>query len=363
MSDHIFYLIWIGAFALLTSLVDLERTELVCGETERRFLPWVVVLFFIPIAWKAGHRGWVADTSMYIQRFLDMPSSLSAIPSYLDGAAKDKGFYAVSIVIKSLITTDYNIYLTIFAAFQSISLAYIFRKYSPSFFVSVFLFFASTDYMSWMYNGLRQFLAVTLIFLATPFMIEKKYVQVFVIIILASTLHQSALLMIPFVLIAQGEAWNKRTLIFIAAAILAIVFVGQFTDFLDDTLVNTQYSNVVSESVGDDGTNPIRVALYSIPAILAFLGRRQIQSRGNVVINFCANMSVISAGLYLISMVTGGIFFGRLPIYASLYGYILLPWEIENLFTEESRHIVFLGMVVGYLMFYYVQMHLTWGYI
>lgn len=363
MSEHIFFLIWIGALALVTSSGSFKKNELVCGQVEQRFGLGFALLVFIPIVWNAGHRGWFADTSMYIKRFMDMPSSLESIPAYLETAAKDKGFYAVSIVIKSLITTDYEVYLTIFAAFQAIALACIFRKYSCNYLLSVFLFIASTDCISWMYNGLRQFLAVTLIFMATPLMLKKKYVPLLGVILLASTLHQSALLMIPFVVIAQGKAWNKRTLAFIAAAILAFTFVGQFTSFLDDALVNTQYTNVVTESVGDDGTNPLRVAVYCVPALLSFVGRKKIQNYNNKLINFCTNMSIISAGLYLVSMVAGGIFFGRLPIYVSLYGYILLPWEIDNIFTKDSRDMVLGGTILCYLAFYYVQMHLTWGYI
>lgn len=362
MSEHIFFLIWIGVLAFITSSGSFKRNELVCGRVEQRFGLGFALLVFVPIVWEAGHRGWFADTSMYIQRFQDMPNSLDAIPAYLETAVKDKGFYAVSIVIKSLITTDYEVYLTIFAAFQAIALACVFRKYSSSYLLSVFLFIASTDCVSWMYNGLRQFLAVTLIFMATPLMLKKKYIPLLGVILLASTLHQSALLMIPFVLIAQGKAWNARTLAFIAAAVLAFAFVGQFTGFLDDALANTQYTNVVSESAGDDGTNPLRVAVYCVPAVLSFMGRRKIQSYNSELINFCTNMSIISAGLYLVSMVAGGIFFGRLPIYASLYGYILLPWEIDNVFPEESREMVRNAMVICYLIFYYVQMHLTWGY-
>lgn len=54
------------------------------------------------------------------------------------------------------------------------------------------------------------------------------------------------------------------------------------------------------------------------------------------------------------------ILFGRLPIYVSLYGYVLLPWEIDNLFPQ-NRQIVKIGCIGAYLIFYYYQMHLTYG--
>ena len=71
-------------------------------------------------------------------------------------------------------------------------------------------------------------------------------------------------------------------------------------------------------------------------------------------------MSIISTGLYIISMFTSGIFIGRLPIYFSLYNYILLPWEIENLFTQRSKKIIYIGLIACYIVFYYYQMHIIW---
>ena len=362
-NQYIFILVWIGLMAVVAYQMNLKRTELVCGEWVQRYPWWFAFVVFVPIIWMAGHRGWFADTSAYIGSYRMMPTSFSEIPDYVAGVDKDKGFAVLSSIMRCILGYDFLPYLMILAAFQGISLVTFFRRYSTNYMLSVFLFIASTDYISWMFNGLRQFMAVTIILFATPLMLKKKYIPLILVILLASTMHQSALIMIPFVIIAQGKAWNKRTLLCIAAALLAITFVGQFTDFLDSALQSTQYKNVVSDYTEwqDDGTNPLRVLVYSIPAILAFMGRRVIRAENNQVINFCVNMSIISMGLYVISMVTSGVFLGRLPIYCSLFGYILLPWEIENLFPQELKKIAYGGMIVAYLIFYYYQMHSSWG--
>lgn len=360
-SQYILILIWIGFMAVMSNLIYMKRFELVCGERVKRYRWLFAIIVFVPIIWMAGNRGWFADTGAYITSYRAMPSSILELPTYIAGVTKDKGFSALSVVLKSILGSDYTPYLMVLAAFQGISLVCFFRKYSSDYILSVFLFIASTDYISWMFNGLRQFMAVTIILLATPLMLKKKYFSVICVILLASTMHQSALLMIPFVIIAQGEAWNKKTLLFIAATLLAVVFVDQFTNLLDDALAGTQYVNVVSDymSWNDDGTNPLRVAVYSVPALLALLGKKRIWAEHNLVINFCTNMSIISMGLYLVSMVTSGIFIGRLPIYCSLFGYILLPWEINNLFTRESKVLAYIGLIGAYIVFYYYSMFLS----
>lgn len=161
----------------------------------------------------------------------------------------------------------------------------------------------------------------------------------------------------------KEERGIKKTILFILIAIAAVMFIGKFTNFLDTALSDTQYKNVVSDwkQFEDDGTNPIRVLVYAVPTILSYIGRKIIWIEDNKLVNLCVNMSIISTGLYVVSMFTSGIFIGRLPIYFSLYNYILLPWEIENLFTERSKKLVYIGLIGFYLLFYYYQMHMTYA--
>ena len=131
-------------------------------------------------------------------------------------------------------------------------------------------------------------------------------------------------------------------------------------------MADTQYTNVVSDwqSWNDDGTNPVRVLLYAIPTILSLVGLKWIRREDDPVINMAVNASIISTGLYIISMGTSGIFMGRLPIYVSLYSSgILLPWEIKKMFTKESAVLIHLVAILLYIVYYYYQMHFAWGLI
>ena len=271
------------------------------------------------------------DTGAYLEGYKDMPRAFGGIISYIGTVKKDKGFYFLSAVIKCIVGNRSVVYLFIIAALQAGMLFYVYRKYSSRYLMSFFLFLASTDYISWMFNGMRQFTAVTITFIGIKFILDKKYVKAIVLILIASLMHQSALLMIPFIFIVQGKAWNKKTLLFILAVIVVVVSVGEFTNILDSVLAETQYKNVVSDwqSWEDDGTN----------------------------------MSIVSVGFYVVSMFTSGIFIGRLPIYFSLYSYILLPWEIDNMFTKRSARLVYVMTICAYLAFYYYQMHFAWNFI
>lgn len=365
MSKYILIMVWLGAMALVQIFMGCCRKERVFGKWETRTIPIFGIIVLLPIIWMAANRGTMMDTYAYLLGFCSMPESLTGLQEYMLSVKKDKGFSVLSIIIKAIFGSNEIVYLLVLAVLQLLALWSVYRKYSENYLMSIFLFMASTDFISWMCNGLRQFMAVTVIFSVTTFILNKKYILVIAVIILASTFHGTAILMIPLIFIAQGKAWNKKTLLFTVMILLALTYVEQFTNILDSVLYDTQYANVVSDwtSWNDDGTNPIRVLFYSLPTIIAIIGRRYIIEENNKVINFCVNMSMISTGLYLISMVTSGIFIGRLPIYASLYNYILLPWEIKHLFSDKSAKTVNVFMVFLYMVFYYYQMHFGWGLI
>lgn len=365
MSQYILILVWLAALCIVSLTINVYKTENVLGKKELRVSKGFAILAVIPLIWFATTRDrWFGDTDAYMTAFSKLPSTLGEMASYIAGVDKDKGFSVLSIFIKMIVGDNVKVYFLVLAAIHAIIIALVYRKYSSSFLTALFVFVASTDYISWMHNGIRQFTAVVLIFAATELMLKKKYIPLIGVILLASTIHGSALLMIPIVFVVQGRPWNKKTMLAIIAFILAIVFVDNFTNLLDTMLTDTQYTNVVTDwqTWGDDGTNPIRVLVYSIPTLLSLVGIRYIKAANDPVIDLACNMGILSTLLYCLSVVTSGIFIGRLPIFCSLYSMgILLPWEIENMFTKRSAKIISICMISAFLMFYYYQVHFTWG--
>ena len=364
LTNYWWLLIWILTGCIVISISFVQKDEMVFGKKELRWNVLPAIFVVLPYIVWAGFRQNFMDTGAYRDAFLRMPDSFNELSTYLATLTKDKGFYGFSAVFKCIFGNSDVFYFFVIAAIQILCIAFVFRKYSCNYWISIFLFIASTEYMSWVFNGMRQFTAVALIFATTTLIIKKKYFPVVITILIASTMHQSALLMIPFIFIMQGEAWNKKTLILIAIGICALIYVERFTNLLESSLADTQYVNVVNDwkEMDDDGTHPLRVLVYSMPMILAWTGRKQIKLANDPIINFSVNASILTSLLYLISMVTSGIFIGRLPIYLSLYATgILLPWEIHNLFEKQCLKLILYTMVMCYSGFYYYQMHMVWN--
>lgn len=319
------------------------------------FITFAVIIFF------AGARSYVADTSAYIKMFNDYPLFQNAHNIIFDSNAREPGFRLFSILIKTFISDNYTVWLSIIAVISGICVMIPLYKYSCNFGVSVFLFMTSCQFF-WMFNGMRQFLVAAIIFSCTGLILKNKTLLYIIIVCILSTVHQSALLLIPMYFIAQGEPWNKRTLLFIGCIVLAMLFTTKFTNLLTDVVEQTDYAGSVNEFKNtDDGTNPIRILVESIPIILAFIYRNRIKDKLTPIIKLSINMSLIASGLYIISKVaSSGVLLGRLPIYFSLYNLILLPWLLRNIFEEREKNLIYYIMILCYFAFFYYQMVIAW---
>ncbi len=361
-QDHIFVLIAVvGMLAMMTG----QRYRVNSfGHTELRY-GWIPVLaIMLPLIYWAGTRGTLGltwgDTSAYQSMFLSFPSSVDGLLEAVMESEKDKGFVVFSVILKLFIGDNVTLFFLIIAAISLGCVVGTYKKFSCSFFITMFLFVASGDYLQWNYNGIRQFLAVSVIFACTGLILKKKYLAVIVIILIVSTIHASALIMIPIIYVAQGKPWNKKTILLLLGLLMAISFVDQFTDLVTLFMENSQYSSEVTQFEESEGTNMLRVAVYSIPALLSLVFKRRIEYADNKMISFCTNMSIACMATYALSAFTSGLFMGRLGIYFALYNYILLPWEIENIFEKKSARLLYFIMIGAYLAFYYYQVVITW---
>ncbi len=365
LTNYWWLLIWIFVGGTFLNYFFPKRYEMVMGRREERWNAFPAIALVVPyIIWAGFRTNEYGDTSAYRSAFLNAPSQLGQLLEYLATITKDKGFSVLTVVMKTIIGNSDVLFFIIIAAVQILCIVYVCRKYSCDYWFSVFFFIASTDYMGFVHNGMRQFLSITMIFAATELLLKKKYIRLIVVILVASTFHASALFMLPVIFIVQGKAWNKKSVLCIVVCIIILFFVDRFTDILDSALLATQYSGMVSDwqEWQDDGTNPIRVLVYSIPMLLSLVGYKQIKAADDKLINISVNFSILASGVALISMATSGIFIGRMVETVYLLPLlILLPWEIKNIFMVDSSRLVSLSAVVGYIAFFYYQMHFAWG--
>lgn len=366
LTNYWWLLIWLFTAGIVLKSFASKRQELVMGKLESRWNVLPAFILILPyIIWAGFRSNSFGDTGVYRQSFQECVSSFGQIGKYLsDEITKDKGFYFLMALEKSIFGDSDVLFFLLLCTIQLFVVMWLCRKYSEDYWFSIFLFIASTDYLSWTFNGIRQFTAVIIIYAATPLIIKKKFIPSILIILLASTIHQSALLMIPVIFILQGRAWSLRMVSCIIASMCVLIFVDQFTNIMDTMLAETQYADIVSDyqSWNDDGTNPLRILVYSIPMLLSLFGLKYIRKEDSPIINLSVGASIVTFVLLLVSGVTSGIFLGRLPIYVSIWSQcILLPWEINNMFTKESARLIKIVAIICYCIFFFYQMRYGWA--
>lgn len=365
MTVYWFMMAWVILFGILAQVTS----KRVCvgeylGEEvyEARVHLFMAVVTFAVIIFFAGMRSRVGDTIAYIQMFNDYPLFFNSHDVVFAEGAREPGFRLFSIIIKTFISDNFNVWFSIIAVISGICVMFPLYKYSCNFGVSAFLFMASCQF-TWMFNGMRQFLVAAIIFSCTGLILKNKTLLYIIIVCILSTIHKSAFILIPMYFIAQGEPWNKRTLLFIGCIVLAMLFTSKFTNLLTDVVEQTDYATSVEEFKNtDDGTSVIRILVESIPIILAFIYRNRIKDKLTPIIKLSINMSLISSGLYIISNIAkSGVLLGRLPIYFSVYNLILLPWLLKNIFEDREKNLIYYVMILCYFAFFYYQMEIAWG--
>lgn len=331
------------------------------GKYRYRVNLFVAIVAFSAVIVFAAARSYVADTSAYIKMFDAWPVGFSGIGTLLEDS-ESPGFILFSVFIKTYISTDYTVWLSIIAFISGICIMIGFYQYSSNFALSAFLFMASSNF-TWMFNGMRQYLVVSILFACTGFILKKKWMQYFILVLILSTIHQSAIAMIPIYFIVNGEPWNKRTMLVILGVLVCIVFADKALNVFDSVMQETNYAVGYNEfKKTDDGVNIFTILIALLPVGLAFLFRKNLEQEYTPIMKIGTNMSVMAVCIYIVSRLTNsGILVGRMAIYFTTYNLILLPWLVDNIFKDNERRLIKYIMIICYIALFYYQMEITWG--
>lgn len=311
------------------------------------FLVWGYVVFWVAM------RSRFVDTAAYIAAFQLTDASWQGLMQALGQGGKCPGWGIFQVLFKSLISSNYHVFFLAIALIQAVPVMNTLRKYSENYFWGVLLFILSLNF-TWMMNGVRQFVAVAILFGCTPLILERKWLRYAAVVLLMSTVHFTAVIMLPIYWCVTSRPWHRRMLLAIAGVMLVALFTAHFTAGLEEVLSHTAYANATAQFAEDDGVHPLRVLMYCVPVLLSFIFRKQLEEADDPVINLSINMSVITCGLYIVGMLTSGILIGRLPIYCSMYNYILYPYMFNHCF-KRFRWPMYACCTVSYLIFFLIM--------
>lgn len=310
----------------------------------------IVSIFFlligsIVVIAVASLRNNIGDTYVYVNSY----SNLINIKSIQDlMQEKDIGFKIFTLMLYQISSNpQFMIFTTAFIT--QLNYLKFFYRYRSLIELEVFIYIASGYYLVTM-NGIRQAFAAAILVCATKYMIDREFWKYFLVIILASFFHQSALIMIPVYFIVNMEPWKKNTFIIIGIAMIGFLFFFTFLPILFKFLEHTQYAHyfeIIKEGT-EQGANPLRLLVAIVPLVLSYIKRESLkQWDGNKVF---VNISIINFIFMLFSLHTW--IFARFAMYFNLYNCVLLPNIIKRWENRKEKNLLYAFLILCYFIFF-----------
>ncbi|RDI45709.1 EpsG family protein [Falsibacillus pallidus] len=298
----------------------------------------------------AGLRNNIGDTFFYMHSYKLKHFTLGDIDF-----SGDFGFDLYQMILQR-ISRDPQILVLITALITNVLIVVVLYRYSRLFEISLFVYITAGSYLVSM-NGIRQFLAASIIFGATKYIMNGDWKKYIFIILIASTIHKSALVLIPIYFIVRSPAWSKITLLLILGSIFIVFGFNQFSSVLFSAIEDTQYGHYSNFQEG--GANILRVIITAVPIVIAYIGREKLKlifPKSDYIVN----MSIISLVFMLIS--TQNWIFARFDIYFGLYNLILISWVVK-LFSIKDQKLIYLSILVCYFILYIFEQSIGMGII
>lgn len=349
-------LAWTTFVALTMKKWFIFKVRTVGGKTEAKPLLLSYLFAMLPLMFIVGMRSGIADTFAYIATFKILPTTFSEI---LKLSGRDHLFYQVSALIK-MIYPHPNFWLTVIAFVQTLLICVTIKRYSEIPGISFFVFIASTEF-TFMLNGMRQFVAVTILFAAYRFLAQKKYIPYILLIILAAQFHGTAYVMLVGFLVSFIKPWSKMMYAFAAAFTAAMVFLNPILSGLQIFFEDSEYSNEMAELMAAEGVNIIRAFVALVPIVIGFCFRKNkalFEKRENIL---AFNMSMLNAAFFVAASIVGGNLMARFAEYFTIFQLLTYPALFKNCFkkgTERNVIVLLFGFI--YCIWFWYQLDVNW---
>lgn len=340
---------WIGmlVFTLFCYSVCLHTHDLK-NRKKITFAYGAVLIFF------AGMRSGIGDTGFYLSWFNNYKDV--SISSLFGMDIKEVGF-AFFMALVGRITQNPQVYLTIVALLSMGCIFYAINKYSEDIGMSLFLFMTSGIYLSMM-NGIRQYIVVAGLFLLTNCLIKNKPILYICAALLLSTVHTSALFMIPIFFIARRKVWKGSTMLMILVISVSLLNIDSILPWVTRLLEDTVYSNYTESLLNDTdaGANALRVTVMVIPVLISFIGRKFF-SEDDMEYRVYSNIMLLNAICYLFAAKNW--IFARLAMYLHIYILLFYPYVIPKIFNQKSTRIIKMLLIISYVIFFIFEVRNT----
>ena len=219
------------------------------------------------------------------------------------------------------------------------------KNKSNNFVISIYLYITMMLYYS-AFNGIRQWIASVLLFCSLKYVIRKNLKKYIICVIIATTIHISALIMLPVYFIVNFKPFGKKFMlvigIFIILSFTLIPILSNFSILAQ----GTKYEAYTTQSAEDDGVNIFRVLVASIPVLISFFwySKLKAENENRILINY----SVLNVLIWILALTNT--YMARFTMYFELYNLLLYP-KIINILKKNEKYVFVTIMCLCFFLY------------
>lgn len=326
-----------------------KRVEVDIGEDKYLYSRFLIFAVFIVLIVAEGFRHGYQDTVNYKGIYNSLSDNLQiALLSELESG------YVIFQWLLRKINPHPQFIIIVSAILITMADIRFIKKYAYNFVFSLYLYFLFS--FTGNINGIRQILAASILTFAFPLAVRKKYLRYILVVLLASTFHKSALIVIPLLFIFSGKRWNLGLICFEIFCLFSMFFSGPL-NMLVNLFATDSYANYLEHYTAS--ANIMNVFISAVPLVMGILYHRQnpVDKSGNRVMDVLINMQAISFGFMVLAT--------KMAQYARIGGYmrhataLVIPFLIDKLFSNNNRKIVKAIAITLYLAVFLYEAFLS----
>ena len=314
-------------------------------------------LFFILVVWvtvysiryKTG-----TDFSGYVKDYF----RAAAFPyhEYID-LFRDKGFYTLTWILNRLFRNEWLPYNIILAVLTYYPILVVIQKKCDHFVISILLYIFTMGYYAG-FNGVRQSIAVSLVFYAYYIYFEEnRYLKYFLLVLIAFSVHSTAIIVIPFHFLSKVKVKSRLYIPLVIVFVISFIALSGFWSGFIDALEFMGQEKLASDYADisdDEGSSITRFLVAALPVALTYIFYNQFKTvRPDGEDDYMDNdimLCTYTALFSLLSIKYWG--FSRVGLYFSTSQVMLIP-RLSNAFKERRVKIAIL-IIISALYFAYM---------
>lgn len=238
------------------------------------------------------------------------------------------------------------------AAFITVSLMTVtVIRNSDMYWISILLYIFLGEW-SGCFNGVRQYLAIAILFAGHGYIKKKKFWHWLMIVFVAMLFHITAIIGIVFYFYPRIKVSLKN--IFLS---VLIVFMGlQVYDRIFSFIGFIKQDEMILEGIGStyimNEINPLRILVAWVPVFFFILFIKYYDTKQERF-QFYMNMSILNACFMTVAM--NSAYLGRIGGYTNIYNTIIWPLLLKKV-EKRSRVVLICVMLLCYILYWLTEM-------